>query len=102
MVSRKKQVVQFQKIYKNQGRGSKQHDFIVTGNKESEVAKVYKKSQGGYYFSDNSVSSIIECVIALKKDNNLCNQLGKNAERFVEKNYSKENILDNFILELNK
>ncbi|WP_298237184.1 WcaI family glycosyltransferase [uncultured Algibacter sp.] len=75
---------------------------IVTGNKKSEVAKVYKKSQGGYYFSDNSVNSIIECVKALKKDKNLCNQLGKNAQRFVEKNYSKDNILDNFILELKK
>lgn len=75
---------------------------IVTGNKDSEVATVYEKSKGGYYFSDNSVESIINCINTLKNDKQLCERLGENAEDFVVKNYSKENILDNFILELEK
>ncbi|WP_204344462.1 WcaI family glycosyltransferase [Psychroserpens algicola] len=75
---------------------------IVTGNKASEVATVYQKSQGGYYFSDNSVDSVIDCINELKNNKELCTQLGANAEQFVVKNYSKENILDNFILELEK
>ncbi|MCD2258229.1 WcaI family glycosyltransferase [Psychroserpens luteolus] len=75
---------------------------IVTGNKDSEVATVYKDSQGGYYFSDNSVDEVVNCIKTLKSDKSLCENLGENAETYVVKNYSKENILDRFILELEK
>lgn len=75
---------------------------IVTGNKDSEVATVYKDSQGGFYFSDNALEQVVECLKTLKSDMNFCDQLGKNAEAYVIKNYSKENILDRFIVELEK
>jgi colanic acid biosynthesis glycosyl transferase WcaI len=75
---------------------------IVTGNKHSEVAAVYKDSQGGFYFSDNALEQVVECFKTLKRDKHLCEQLGKNAEAYVIKNYSKENILDRFIVELEK
>ncbi|MEM5565622.1 WcaI family glycosyltransferase [Psychroserpens sp. AS72] len=75
---------------------------IVTGNKDSEVATVYKNSQGGFYYSDNSLEQVVACIETLKSDKNLCEQLGKNAETYVVKNYSKENILNRFIDELEK
>ena len=73
---------------------------IVTGNEASEVAQVYRDSQGGYYFSDNSLEQVVTCIKALKADKLLCEQLGKNAAAYVIENYSKENILDRFIVEL--
>ena len=73
---------------------------IVTGNEASEVAQVYRGSQGGYYFSDNSLEQVVDCIKMLKVDKSLCEQLGKNAAAYVIENYSKENILDRFIVEL--
>ncbi|WP_040279622.1 WcaI family glycosyltransferase [Psychroserpens damuponensis] len=75
---------------------------IVTGNKDSEVATVYENSQGGYYYSDNLLNQVVDSIKTLKGDKNLCKQLGENAEAYVIKNYSKEPILDRFILELEK
>ena len=75
---------------------------IVTGNKDSEVATVYQDSQGGFYFSDNLENQVVDCIKTLKNDKELCAKLGKNAATYVVKNYSKENILDRFILELEK
>ena len=75
---------------------------IVTGNRDSEVATVYKDSKGGFYFSDNSVDNIVDCILKLKNDSSLCRKLGKNSERYVVKHYSKEHILDRFIEELEK
>lgn len=75
---------------------------IVTGNEASEVATIYKKSQGGYYFSDKILDHVISCINQLKNDKNLCAELGANGTQFVLRNYSKENILDNFISELKK
>ena len=73
---------------------------IVTGNEASEVAQVYTDSQGGYYFSDNNLEQVVSCIQTLKKDKVLCEQLGQNAAAYVIENYSKENILDRFVVEL--
>nr|WP_321221275.1 WcaI family glycosyltransferase [uncultured Psychroserpens sp.] len=73
---------------------------IVTGNKNSEVATVYKDSQGGYYYSDNLIEQVVDCIKNLKENKALCTELGENAETYVVKNYSKQNILDRFIAEL--
>lgn len=75
---------------------------IVTGNRNSEVATVYKDSKGGFYFSDNSVDDIVNCILKLKNDSNLCRELGQNSEKYVVKHYSKVHILDRFIEELEK
>ena len=75
---------------------------IVTGSPESEVAAVYSDSQGGFYFSDHALERVVECIQKLKADQVLCEQLGENAAAYVVKNYSKENILDRFIVELEK
>jgi colanic acid biosynthesis glycosyl transferase WcaI len=73
---------------------------IVAGNEASEVAQVYRDSQGGYYFSDNNLEQVVNCIQTLKADKAFCEQLGKNAAAYVIENYSKENILDRFIIEL--
>lgn len=75
---------------------------IVTGNKDSEVATVFKDSKAGFYYSDNSLEQVVECIKTLKSNKNLRDELGRNAEDYVIKNYSKGNILDRFIVELEK
>ena len=75
---------------------------IVTGNLKSEVATVFKESNGGFYFDGSSIEVIIEKMIELKDNKSLCATLGKNAKLFVEDKYSKNKVLDKFISQLNK
>jgi colanic acid biosynthesis glycosyl transferase WcaI len=73
---------------------------IVTGSLKSEVAKIYFDSNGGYYFDGKSVEEIINKVIILMENNKLCLELGKNAKSYVNDNYSKTKVLNNFLKEL--
>ncbi len=75
---------------------------IVTGNIKSEVATVYNNSKGGYYFNDNSIVKIIDCIKLLKNNPSLCEELGQNAKNYVIQNYSQDKVLDAFIRELVK
>ncbi|KAB1066601.1 WcaI family glycosyltransferase [Tamlana haliotis] len=73
---------------------------IVTGNMESEVAKVFQDSKGGFYFSGNSIHEIIEQIQVLKEDKSLCVELGVGAKKYVVEKYSKNMVLDKFINKL--
>ncbi|WMI68924.1 WcaI family glycosyltransferase [Mangrovimonas sp. YM274] len=75
---------------------------IVTGNMASEVAKVFKDSEGGFYFSGNSVNEIIDQIKILKEDKVLCSNLGMGAKKYVLEKYSKNKVLDMFIKKLNE
>jgi colanic acid biosynthesis glycosyl transferase WcaI len=73
---------------------------IVTGNIKSEVAKVYEDSKGGYFFSGDSLQQVIDCLQKLQMDNSLCLQLGQNAKKYVTKQFSKDQVLNNFLEQL--
>ncbi len=73
---------------------------IVTGNLNSEVATVYKESEGGYFFDGISEDEIVKCVLNLQENPLLCKQLGVNAQKFVIDKYSKEKVLNDFINKL--
>jgi colanic acid biosynthesis glycosyl transferase WcaI len=73
---------------------------IVTGNLKSEVAKVFKDSEGGFYFDGNSLEEIINTILQLKADKNYCIKLGQNAKKYVKEKYSKDKVLNKFIKEL--
>ena len=66
---------------------------IVTGNLKSEVATVYKESEGGYFFDGNSVDEIVKCVLNLQDNVLLCRKLGSNAQKFAIDKYSKRKVL---------
>lgn len=73
---------------------------IVTGNEKSEVATIFKKSNGGFYFNGELIDQIINQIEVLKSDKILCSKLGSNARLYIEQNFSKEKVLDKFINQL--
>ena len=74
---------------------------IVTGNLKSEVATVFKDSEGGFYFDGKSIEHIINKIILLKGNKKMCLELGENAKAYVEEKYSKDKVLNKFINQLN-
>lgn len=70
---------------------------IVTGSLNSEVAKVFNESQGGYYFNGESIDEIIQSVLSIKNKTLLSKELGENARKFVFEKYSKEKVLNDFL-----
>lgn len=75
---------------------------IITGNKNSEVARIYNEFNLGYFFGDNLINDIVECVLRLKQDVSLKNTLGINAKNYVRDNYSKEQVLSKFVHQIEK
>ncbi|NMH89324.1 WcaI family glycosyltransferase [Flavivirga algicola] len=73
---------------------------IVTGNQMSEVAKIFDDSNGGFYFDGKSINPIIKQIEILKEDKTLCSKLGLNAKTYIEENFSKDKILNEFVNEL--
>lgn len=73
---------------------------IVTGNLKSEVATVFKDSNGGFYFDGKSIDDIIKKIKQLKEDKSFCFDLGQNAKAYVEEKYSKDKVLNKFINQL--
>jgi colanic acid biosynthesis glycosyl transferase WcaI len=70
---------------------------IVTGNLKSEVATVFKESQSGFYFDDTEMEAIIQKIRILKNDKKLSQNIGLNAMDYVNRKFSKTEVLDNFI-----
>lgn len=73
---------------------------IVTGNMESEVAKIYKDSNGGYYFDGKSVEEVKNSLLSLINNKNLCRELGFNAKTYVNTKFAQKKVLDKFVEEL--
>jgi len=69
---------------------------LVTGNEKSEVARVFDRSKGGYFFDSNDFEGVTLAIEHLKKDKNLRLTMGKNARSFVIENFSSKKVLDNF------
>lgn len=75
---------------------------IVTGNLKSEVATVFEESKGGFYFDCMSVQEIVKQVDILIKDKELRETLGSNAKSYVKNRFSKNEVLNDFLIELIK
>lgn len=73
---------------------------MVTGNLKSEVASVFKDSKGGFYFDGKSIEDLINQIILLKENKEMCLDLGQNAKSYVEEKYSKDKVLNKFIGQL--
>ena len=75
---------------------------IVTGNTKSEVAKIFKNSKAGYYFDGKSVDEILKAIHTIRNDIYLSNKMGSNGRDYVNKYYSQNKVLDNFLIKINK
>ena len=69
---------------------------LITGNLDSEVAKVIKISKGGYYLDGKNLQEIVELIIEFKKNKKLSTDLGNNAYDYINKHFSKDKVLDLF------
>ena len=75
---------------------------LVTGNEKSEVAKVFHRSEGGYFFDSSDFEGVIAAIGQLKEDKNLCKIMGTNARSFVIENFSSKKVLGNFLRMVDK
>ncbi|MCF7559608.1 WcaI family glycosyltransferase [Sabulilitoribacter multivorans] len=75
---------------------------IVTGNLKSEVATIFNESKGGYYSNGSSVKEVIDFISNLIINDELREELGYNAQTYVNRNYSQKEVLDKFRKELIK
>ena len=69
---------------------------IVTGNLQSEAAKVYEKSKGGYFYDSEAFEDVVESINTLSLDRSLCDTIGKDARRYITEHFSAEQVLQSF------
>jgi colanic acid biosynthesis glycosyl transferase WcaI len=69
---------------------------VVTGSLESEVAKVFDKSHGGYFFDSDEFTKVIDAIKILVEDKELSITMGENAREYIVENFSSKKVLKNF------
>jgi colanic acid biosynthesis glycosyl transferase WcaI len=69
---------------------------IVTGNLESEVAKVFEKSKGGYFFDSNNFDGVVKAIETLFNNQDLSKEIGKNAREYITKHFASQKVLCDF------
>jgi colanic acid biosynthesis glycosyl transferase WcaI len=69
---------------------------LVTGNLESEVAKAFEISKGGYFFDSDNNLSCFNIIEKLKNDIILSQEIGENARKYISENFSSKKVLANF------
>jgi colanic acid biosynthesis glycosyl transferase WcaI len=69
---------------------------VVTGNKSSEVATVFEKSEGGYFFDSCDLKGVVDAIECLKNDIDMSKRMGKNARSYIVENFSKKKVLSDF------
>ncbi len=84
------------------GMMASQKPSIIAGNQKSEVAKIMKESEGGYYFDNNEADKIVESIRNLKTHPELRKTLGQNARQYVQQNFDSQKILQNFTQKINE
>lgn len=75
---------------------------IVTGNINSEVNAILKKSNGGYYIHSNDAVEVYNNIITLKKNLEMSNIMGLKAREFVKNNFSDKSVLNSFLSKVNQ
>lgn len=70
---------------------------LITGSLKSEVSKVLIESKGGKFFETNKTEDVLQYVYELKSDKTLIKKYGKNARNYIVEEFSKNQILKQFI-----
>ena len=71
---------------------------LITGSLKSEVAKVIIESKGGKFFETNSTKDVLNYVYELKSNKKLINNYGENSRSYIVEKFSKNQILNQFII----
>jgi len=72
---------------------------LITGNQQSEVADIIKKSNGGIYLQPGSYNEVIQAILTLKNDSK---NMGENARKYVKEHFSSGKVLNQFKTKLEK
>ena len=73
---------------------------LIMGNLKSEVSLIINKSKAGIYLDSNKLPDAVKFVALLKSNKALCNNFGEDARIFASINYSKNEILKQFLTTL--
>lgn len=69
---------------------------LISGSLQSEVATIIDNSNGGKYIDANNLTDAVKFVNLLIKNRNLIDDYGDNARNYVQKHFSKDEILADF------
>lgn len=69
---------------------------IVTGNINSEVAKIFKEVGEGYFFDTEDFSMVVQCLNNFISNQNKTMLIEKSTREYVVKHFSSTNVLYNF------
>ncbi len=69
---------------------------LVTGSVESEVAKVFDKSKGGYFYDSECFDEVVNAITELFSDQQKAKEMGVNARSYIIKYFSASKVLVNF------
>lgn len=69
---------------------------LIVGNPKSEVKKIVKESEGGYYIANNDLDKCISIVENLITNPDQSEQLGLNARKYITTKFSREMVLASF------
>ena len=78
------------------GMMASQKPSLVTGSLHSEVAKVFKKSKGGYFYDSECFSEVRDAIEGLSANPKKSEEIGENARTYIIKNFSATKVLANF------
>ena len=75
---------------------------VVTGSVESEVAKVFDKSEGGYFFDSNEFNKVVKSIEELSTNTKLASSMGKNSRTYIVEHFSANKVLASFETKVNQ
>lgn len=69
---------------------------LVTGSLESEVAKVFDKSEGGYFYDSECFDAVVNAIDELSRDPLKAKEMGVNARTYIVEHFSSSKVLASF------
>jgi len=69
---------------------------IVTGNLKSEVAKVFEKSEGGYFFDSDDFDKVVSSIEKLVINKLESIKMGANARKYIVEHFASSKVLTDF------
>jgi colanic acid biosynthesis glycosyl transferase WcaI len=68
---------------------------IVTGSLESEVAKVFQVSKGGYFYDSECLDDVISAIKELSSNQDISKEMGSSARTYIVEHFSASKVLAN-------
>jgi len=69
---------------------------VVTGNMASEVATVFERSNGGYFFDAGSLEDVVEGIRKLAGNASLAEKMGRDARSYITEHFAADKVLFEF------